>query len=137
MGLLDDEQLERSAVVANCRMNRDRDLLGLNGYGRELGLDPLDFLKGRAASGRTDAWLDLCCGAGRAFIQAAGFAGSGWSSAGGAGRSCCPSATWRRRRGRAELHGPARRGLALRAAPEPLKAAISAPDRLVGGRGRT
>lgn len=44
MDLLDDDQLERSAVVANCRMNRERGLLGTNGYGRELGLDPLDDL---------------------------------------------------------------------------------------------
>jgi hypothetical protein len=66
MDLLADAQLERSAVVANCRMNRERDLLGSNGYDKDLGLDPLDFLRGRAASGRRTAWLDLCCGTGRA-----------------------------------------------------------------------
>ena len=71
MDLLTDDQLQRSAVVANCRMNRERDLLGSNGYGPELGLEPLDFLKGRAASGRTAAWLDLCCGTARALIRAA------------------------------------------------------------------
>jgi SAM-dependent methyltransferase len=71
MRLLGDEQLERSGVVANCRMNRERDLAGSNGYDRELGFNPLDFLKERAASGRTVAWLDLCCGTGRALIQAA------------------------------------------------------------------
>jgi SAM-dependent methyltransferase len=70
MDLLDDDRLQRSAVVANCRMNRERDLLGSNGYDRELGLDPLAFLKGRAA-GHPAAWLDLCCGAGKALIQAA------------------------------------------------------------------
>jgi len=70
MGLLGDDQLERSAVVANCRMNRERDLLGSNGYDRELGVDPLDFLKRRAA-GHPAAWLDLCCGAGKAPIRAA------------------------------------------------------------------
>jgi hypothetical protein len=47
MNLLDDDFLERSAVVANCRMNRERELLGSNGYGRELGFNPLDFLGGR------------------------------------------------------------------------------------------
>jgi len=31
MDLLDDDQLERSGVVANCLMNRERDLLGSNG----------------------------------------------------------------------------------------------------------
>lgn len=70
MRLLGDDELERSAVVANCRMNRERDLLGSNGYERELGFNPLDRLKERAASGRA-AWLDLCCGTGRALIEAA------------------------------------------------------------------
>jgi trans-aconitate methyltransferase len=70
MRLLGDDELERSAVVANCRMNRERNLLGSNGYDRELGLNPLDFLKQRIATGRLVAWLDLCCGTGRALIQA-------------------------------------------------------------------
>jgi SAM-dependent methyltransferase len=71
MDLLTDDELERSAVVANCRMNRERDLTGSNGYDKEIGFDPLDFLKGRLAPGRPAAWLDLCCGTGRALIQAA------------------------------------------------------------------
>ena len=66
-----DDELERSAVVANCRMNRERNLLGSNGYERELGFDPLVFLKARTAIGRPVAWLDLCCGTGKALIQAA------------------------------------------------------------------
>ncbi|HEX8199817.1 MAG TPA: methyltransferase domain-containing protein [Isosphaeraceae bacterium] len=69
--LLSDESLERSAVVANCRMNRERNLLGTNGYDRELGFNPLDFLKKRADAGHTVTWLDLCCGTGRALIEAA------------------------------------------------------------------
>ena len=48
MGLLDDDRLERSAVVANCRMNRERGLLGSNGYDRELGFDPIDLPQGSA-----------------------------------------------------------------------------------------
>jgi trans-aconitate methyltransferase len=71
MNLLDDETLERSAVVANCRMNRERVLLGSNGYDKELGLNPLDFLGRRVTSGRAVAWLDLCCGTGKALIEAA------------------------------------------------------------------
>ncbi|MHC5537581.1 class I SAM-dependent methyltransferase [Singulisphaera rosea] len=71
MELLRDAELERSSVVANCRMNRERNLVGSNGYGKELGFDPLGFLKERAAAGRRIAWLDLCCGTGRALIQAA------------------------------------------------------------------
>ncbi len=71
MDLLGDDELERSAVVANCRMNRERGLSGSNGYDRELGLDPLDFLRERLIPGRPAAWLDLCCGSGKALIEAA------------------------------------------------------------------
>jgi SAM-dependent methyltransferase len=71
MRLLGDDELERSAVVANCRMNRERNLLGSNGYDRELGFNPVDFLKQRIVAGHHVAWLDLCCGTGRALIQAA------------------------------------------------------------------
>jgi SAM-dependent methyltransferase len=70
MRLLSDESLERSAVVANCRMNWERNLVGSNGYDRELCLNPLDFLKEQAVDHST-AWLDLCCGTGRALIEAA------------------------------------------------------------------
>jgi SAM-dependent methyltransferase len=71
MKLLGDDELERSAVVANCRMNRERGLSGSNGYAKEIGLDPLDFLKERTATGKSVAWLDLCCGSGKALIEAA------------------------------------------------------------------
>lgn len=71
MKLLGDAELERSAIVANCRMNRERDLTGSNGYSREIGFNPLDFLWGRNSSDCAAAWLDLCCGMGKALIQAA------------------------------------------------------------------
>ncbi|GII55654.1 methyltransferase [Planotetraspora thailandica] len=67
--LVDDETLERSAVVANRTMNRERCLTGSNGYGRELGMDVLAFLRSRA-SGRRVRWLDLCCGTARALFEA-------------------------------------------------------------------
>jgi SAM-dependent methyltransferase len=75
-GLLDDAALEASAVVANCAMNRERQLAGVNSYARELGFSPLDVLTAVIAgrgddSAGTAAWLDLCCGTGRALIQAA------------------------------------------------------------------
>lgn len=74
--LLDDEALEVSAVVANCAMNRERQLAGVNSYARELGFNPLDVvvaqISGPAPDTGTAGWLDLCCGAGRALIQAAG-----------------------------------------------------------------
>jgi SAM-dependent methyltransferase len=70
MRLLGDE-LERSPMVTNRRMNRERDLAGSNGYDRELDFNPLDFLRGRAADDQEAACLDLCCGTGRALTQAA------------------------------------------------------------------
>src|SRR4051812_11719739 len=71
MDLHTDDELERSAVVANCRMNRERNLTGSNGYDWELGFNPLDHLRGRTDGGRPVAWLDLCCGTGMALIEAA------------------------------------------------------------------
>jgi SAM-dependent methyltransferase len=67
--LLDDAALECSSVVANCCMNRERQLAGVNSYAKELGFDPLAVLA--AAAGPSPGWLDLCCGTGRALIQAA------------------------------------------------------------------
>jgi SAM-dependent methyltransferase len=71
MKLLNDDELERSAVVANCRMNRERNLIGSNGYSNEVGFNPLDYLRDRIVPGRRVAWLDLCCGTGKALIEAA------------------------------------------------------------------
>jgi SAM-dependent methyltransferase len=71
LDLLTDDILERSAVVANCRMNRERDLIGSNGYDRELGFNPLEFLEAKLAHQDRATWLDLCCGTGKALIQAA------------------------------------------------------------------
>ena len=79
--LLSDAELEQSAVVANCAMNRERQLTGVNSYARELGFNPLTFLTARLAHQpppATAGWLDLCCGTGRAVIQAAAqLAGAG------------------------------------------------------------
>ncbi len=71
--LIGDDALERSAVVANCAMNRERQLTGVNSYARELGFDPIEFLSaqvGDRPAQRAVGWLDLCCGTGRALIQA-------------------------------------------------------------------
>lgn len=64
--MVDEEQLLASAVVANNAMNRERQLAGANSYTKELGFNPVDRLPGGSS------WLDLCCGSGRALIQAAG-----------------------------------------------------------------
>ncbi|HET6878932.1 MAG TPA: methyltransferase domain-containing protein [Pirellulales bacterium] len=77
MKLLADEELERSGTVANSSMNRERGLTGPNSYEKELGFNPLRFLRERstavkrATAGQRAAWLDLCCGNGRALCEAA------------------------------------------------------------------
>jgi len=69
--LLSDASLEQSHVVANCRMNRERNLTGSNGYSKEIGFNPVEFVRERVQPARKAAWLDLCCGTGKALIQAA------------------------------------------------------------------
>ena len=71
MRLLTSDELERSGVVANCRMNRERSLTGPNGYSRDLGFNPLDRLIQKVKSNDRVRWLDLCCGTGTALIEAA------------------------------------------------------------------
>lgn len=71
MAMLDDDSLERSPIVANSRMNRERMAIGGNSYQRELGLNPIDFLTDRLQAAPSVSWLDLCCGRGRALIEAA------------------------------------------------------------------
>jgi SAM-dependent methyltransferase len=61
--LVDDADLADSPVVANNAMNRERGLTGVNSYERELDFAPLAHSPA--------SWLDLCCGSGRALIDAA------------------------------------------------------------------
>ncbi|QDT88503.1 class I SAM-dependent methyltransferase [Gimesia algae] len=68
--LLTNSELEWSDVAANSRMNREREITGTNSYTADLKLNPLDFLMTRARTHSTVRWLDLCCGSGRALIQA-------------------------------------------------------------------
>jgi ubiquinone/menaquinone biosynthesis C-methylase UbiE len=58
-----DGELERSSVVANRAMNRTRGLSGRDGYSAVLGVDIVALAPG--------IWLDLCCGSGKALIDAA------------------------------------------------------------------
>jgi SAM-dependent methyltransferase len=67
---MDTAALEKSEAIANASMNRERNLAGANSYERELGFNPLDFLQTRLEEQEDAAWLDLCCGTGRALIQA-------------------------------------------------------------------
>ncbi len=70
MRLLSDESVERSAAVTNCWINRERNLVGSNGYNRELGLNPPGFSKGPVFDYLT-AWLGLYCGMGRTLMETA------------------------------------------------------------------
>ena len=69
--LLDTGALERSEIVANACMNRERNLSGANSYAADLGLSPMDFLIKVLERQDKATWLDLCCGTGRALLQAA------------------------------------------------------------------
>ncbi|MFN3648425.1 MAG: class I SAM-dependent methyltransferase [Armatimonadota bacterium] len=68
--LLSDAALARSEVVANSTMNRERGLLGRNSYALDLSFDVLASLRKRLQERGRVAWLDLCCGTGRALIEA-------------------------------------------------------------------
>lgn len=69
--LLDIAALEKSEVIANACMNRQRNLAGANSYEKDLGFNPLDLLSKSLEKQDEAVWLDLCCGTGRALIQAA------------------------------------------------------------------
>jgi SAM-dependent methyltransferase len=69
--LLDNDNLEKSGVIANCQMNRERQLTGSNGYERELRFHPLDFLRAIHSTSGKAKWLDLCCGSATALVEAA------------------------------------------------------------------
>lgn len=71
MNLKGKRELAASPVVANCRMNRERELSGGNSYTRDLCLNPVEFLTSRLEDQQSVCWLDLCCGRGRALITAA------------------------------------------------------------------
>lgn len=77
MKLVADKVLEESPIVANCQMNRERNLSGSNGYDTELRFDPVHLLQVAAAANGKARWLDLCCGTGKALIEAAEVLDSG------------------------------------------------------------
>ena len=52
-------------------MNRERNLVGSNGYDKELGFNPLEYLKTVIQQRGKARWLDLCCGTGKALIETA------------------------------------------------------------------
>lgn len=67
---LDDLALERSEVTSNAAMNRSRGIAGVNSYSKDLDFEVLKFLHVRTMQGESAEWLDLCCGTGKALIEA-------------------------------------------------------------------
>jgi SAM-dependent methyltransferase len=71
MSLLPEDKLIWSPVVANCRMNRERNAIGINSYAQDLGINPIALLEALLQEKKEVAWLDVCCGMGKALRQAA------------------------------------------------------------------
>lgn len=72
MKLLKEQELIWSPIVANNRMNRERNAIGINSYEKDIGFEPLSFLKQRLKLEEKVNWMDLCCGKGNALKQIAG-----------------------------------------------------------------
>jgi len=70
MKLLSENELVWSWVVANSKMNRKRKASGVNSYEKELKIKPELFLEDHIQQNGLVKWLDLCCGEGKALIQA-------------------------------------------------------------------
>jgi len=71
MKLLTEEKLILSAVVANNRMNRERNASGVNSYEKDLRFHPERYLQEYIDRFGQVKWLDLCCGEGKALLQCA------------------------------------------------------------------
>lgn len=71
MKLLSEKELVWSWVVANSKMNRKRNASGVNSYEKELKIQPEVFLEKFIRQFGQVKWLDICCGEGKALIQAA------------------------------------------------------------------
>ena len=67
--MLNNDALHCSPVVANCNMNRERQLTGSNGYSFELKFDIPSWIESRLER-HPFKWLDVCCGTGNALIEA-------------------------------------------------------------------
>ena len=73
MKLLSENELVWSWVVANSKMNRKRNASGVNSYEKELKIKPDVFLEQHIHQFGSVKWLDICCGEGKALIQAADY----------------------------------------------------------------
>lgn len=73
MELLPEDKLVWSPVVANSRMNRERNASGINSYEQEFKFRPETFLESKIKESGQSSWLDLCCGQGKALQQTASY----------------------------------------------------------------
>lgn len=71
MKLLPEDRLIWSPIVANSRMNRERNSSGINSYEQEFKFKPEEFLASKVKKFGQASWLDLCCGQGNALVQTA------------------------------------------------------------------
>lgn len=71
MKLIPENKLIWSPIVANSRMNRERNASGINSYEQEFKFKPEEFLLDRINRFGKASWLDLCCGYGKAINQVA------------------------------------------------------------------
>ena len=71
MQLLSKDYLEGSPIVANNRMNRERNAIGVNSYERDIWLSPIEYLAAVSRQKTCIRWLDICCGRAKALIQVA------------------------------------------------------------------
>lgn len=71
MQLLPEDKLIWSPIVANSRMNRERNSSGMNSYEKEFKFRPEVFLESAIEKWGHSSWLDLCCGQGNALLQTA------------------------------------------------------------------
>ncbi|MGE0708619.1 MAG: class I SAM-dependent methyltransferase [Planctomycetota bacterium] len=56
--------------MANNAMNRERGIAGTNSYAKDLGFDLVALLAEKLEHQDRVSWLDLCCGTGKALIEA-------------------------------------------------------------------
>lgn len=73
MQLLPEDKLIWSPIVANSRMNRERNSSGINSYEMEFKFKPEKYLELKIKESGRASWLDLCCGRGNALQQTAAY----------------------------------------------------------------
>lgn len=71
--IYDSNKLADSEIVANAFMNRNRGFVGVNSYSKDLKINLPSIISSQIEQKNSFSWLDLCCGKGRALVEAASF----------------------------------------------------------------